>query len=1013
MAQHYYITGRERKIRRRVDFSLPCTLVYNEWAAAGPDYAIYFADLPIGSVSPIVLGFWGYGTITPAFSFNATTKKLSYGGQIWYNPAAAKFHKYGEVDAFWRIGDGSGFGGVPTKEEQAAGFHSVSFTMEGYYEQEFDAAELLVGPMTYLETRKPGGTMKSTIAVGSQSYVDIISQSAWTINNNPLYDLRFELKAFCYQYFNGDRDMYPSDYLELFDDACNYSAGIVAHGNAHYAMTPGMVDAAGLVIPSAYGAGEWGKLTIATPPSLYAGHGELSGAGTTPHTLGITGVLRRWANANDQPCDVVLLVNGLINEPDQWPIVTGVTDSFYHEAFGGGYEITGNWGRSHLTGTPAPVGDSGSDDSYPASPVAGYTQIRAAILDQDAEDLSIGFWSAVTQPFLARHPTKVPVMKVRNLTEKVQDGHGGKAWELFVFGTPADGKWQESNATASVIGSGAGSKLRFTPTAPLGGMTKNIGGEVAPGVFKRQYLGHRYWVFRIRSVGSANKVLQLHFFPGVGGWFEVTTGEDGEWVERTIDFFSDPVNTGPAKCQIKAFQFYESEILKGEDGVTYEIEWIKGIRQHDALLSHVRTGLVGQGLSGIHGIVDGMGSLRPIHGLYGINSVLTTIESIKTYTDLNMPWLGWAFDILRPEPAPTFLPISEMGSVGDGWTHSNAAGLFADDSLYLDVDATGEGATWHFAMNYHFISAYPGAGDVVNGGDYDSTIPMRFSIMLHGQVMGCIVPAAGSVSVEESDTSDPSGSGSARPSGFYATGSPYLRVDMPAPPDTPVDQEASCSEGLRYWFDSFHGPPDTESLPAELAAMTHGTRYYLRFHVTPQEGQVIAIDTVRGWLHVGTEAKIRTYHLQTMVLAFDSPDHPVDVWAGLATDQRTGALYLLGVDALEMVVYRSFDGGVSIEEVERVTADTAQIVCDTNRGWTILVFEDGGDIQRRVSRDGGENWDSPAAVTFDGAAEEGEVFDLAVDARSAGQLALIAKIGGDMKIFRSFDGGESWETSIG
>lgn len=190
-------------------------------------------------------------------------------------------------------------------------------------------------------------------------------------------------------------------------------------------------------------------------------------------------------------------------------------------------------------------------------------------------------------------------------------------------------------------------------------------------------------------------------------------------------------------------------------------------------------------------------------------------------------------------------------------------------------------------------------------------------------------------------------------------------------------------------------------------------------HVTPWHGYfgvsygaaaagALESDSVRGWLHVGTGKKIKTYSLHQAELAFESSDHPVDEWRRLREEGRSGILFLLGKVGDSFKVYSSTDGGILILERGSVVANSALIEVESERGWLLLFYEaPSGNIYLRRSTDGGANWSAPIAVQYGAGQLNGTLLDITYDPRGA-VLVLAVSQSGNTKLLKSSDGGESW-----
>lgn len=509
----------------------------------------------------------------------------------------------------------------------------------------------------------------------------------------------------------------------------------------------------------------------------------------------------------------------------------------------------------------------------------------------------------------------------------------------------------------------------------------------------------RHVGIRIRSIGADNLPFTLRLGSEV---FSSTTALDGVWVERMFDRYDTHFPLLDFTGIIPTDTMSEVAAQDLSVSSTYEVEWIRGERMdHSKLFSSGFLGFITDTLitraETLKNIPSALVDLLPPAPVDTGDNPSSWVMTDIAPAPFDQP--ADIYDPFTPSATEYLDPPYHQNSTAGFWPFLDGLGF---DGAVLDIDVAGplNEATLRAYPLATFIGGYPGAGDILGGGAYGEDTNCNFHMVVRGQAFGPILGSGiGTQEVVITELTSGGadvmerGRGSADADGYYVTGAPYARA------------QTFFSNWVRVWLDDQQPTATSTKIP-------DGFRSWFLWRVTGEDSQCITIDTVRGWLHIGIQKKIRTYHVQTRTVAFGSADHPVDEWSKLASDARTGILYLLGIDGSDYPVYRSFDGGMSIEEVLRVTADSAAIVCDTNRGWIILLYEDGGDIQRQVSRDGGENWDAADTVLFDGSAEDGEVLDMTVDQRAVGQLALLASISGATKIYRSFDGGESWETSI-
>jgi len=251
------------------------------------------------------------------------------------------------------------------------------------------------------------------------------------------------------------------------------------------------------------------------------------------------------------------------------------------------------------------------------------------------------------------------------------------------------------------------------------------------------------------------------------------------------------------------------------------------------------------------------------------------------------------------------------------------------------------------------------------------------------------------------DAGDAAGTATTDIDGFYHTGTPAGRAG-----------DISHHIGLT----SQSEPAYNYDIPADDWWARHRRRVaFLRANGVHW---AMTIDGPRQWLHVGQGNRVATYHLLNMTLLQRSDPHPVDQWVHLCHDPRPGGvLYLLGYVAstTTMILFRSTDGGMTLQELLSVVTNNAAIERDSERAFLYLAYTDSGsgNVYLRRSNDGGASW-STAAPCIDivtTVAIPGLVVDLAQDARSAGRLKMIVQSAGGLtsKIFDSTDCGVNWK----
>lgn len=202
-----------------------------------------------------------------------------------------------------------------------------------------------------------------------------------------------------------------------------------------------------------------------------------------------------------------------------------------------------------------------------------------------------------------------------------------------------------------------------------------------------------------------------------------------------------------------------------------------------------------------------------------------------------------------------------------------------------------------------------------------------------------------------------------------------------------------------------------DSPPHIDSAWYSGVRLRRCFAVQPGLLGCIECDGPRAWLHVAAQQQISTYRLWGWTLSQASDDYPVDEWRRLRTNERTGGLLMLGRDGSTHMVYLSYDGGLTAEEVLTVTATSAAIEVDSERGAAVLLYENGGNVQVRRSFDGGATWSDPETCLFHGTPAGGTILDMAHDARR-GVMLVAMSAGGSVGIYASYDLGATWQLVV-
>lgn len=404
------------------------------------------------------------------------------------------------------------------------------------------------------------------------------------------------------------------------------------------------------------------------------------------------------------------------------------------------------------------------------------------------------------------------------------------------------------------------------------------------------------------------------------------------------------------------------------------------------------------------------------------------------------PLLGWsAVDLAVPRVGKDYNDSDALFEVSD----------FADSDIYvsgLHGDGViagsllvGIGPGTIRAQRYSFF-AQPGTmpgpcgydgtsiGNFGPGG-VGGTCPIVFTGLFRGVPIGMTIPPA-SLPVEEVSIT----TGTAL---FPST----MTYPVPVPKGRFLSQEGSFAvgtegvNGFRNYGNGQSAPPgyrlvttridNAGGTPAETSfAPYHREHPYNRLwaETTTTDKSALCVDSVHGWLHVGKAAAVQTFSSASsganLIMAFESSPWPgVEYWAAMACDERLHRLFLLArLSAGGFALYRSQDGGRSGEEILTMTGNSGSLVVSSeHQSLIVLVETTGGTVERRLSKDGGDTWET--VVTARSGAVGGalanlnaEVLSMSCDPRLGGALfALIKLSDGTQKVLRSTTLGRQWE----
>lgn len=173
--------------------------------------------------------------------------------------------------------------------------------------------------------------------------------------------------------------------------------------------------------------------------------------------------------------------------------------------------------------------------------------------------------------------------------------------------------------------------------------------------------------------------------------------------------------------------------------------------------------------------------------------------------------------------------------------------------------------------------------------------------------------------------------------------------------------------------------------------------------------------SARGVVTHGSESLVVSYSASSGASVTSGEEVGIS-WRRLAWDERRDALFALGrFDDDDMRLYRSYDAGATLEEILAVTSQSGAIAAISERGALLTVYTDaGGLIWRRMSWDGGDNWESAEQCFAGEIALNGTVWDLTHDARrdSLWMVVMVDKETNDFAYYKSTDLGLQWTVGL-
>ena len=404
----------------------------------------------------------------------------------------------------------------------------------------------------------------------------------------------------------------------------------------------------------------------------------------------------------------------------------------------------------------------------------------------------------------------------------------------FILGTtvPAEARpkgsvWTGTNVTLT---GGSGPLSIVVGSGAVGSAWTRYRATASPQLYIRN--GYRRYRIRIRSVGSANQPFSPVFCDASTGsgstepksdlFFGIlSTGADGEWVERTIDLLNLPANSAPFTQPYAARSAFAPEHpLTGfrldslAAGKTYELQFVRGERIAESLINVWGGAAIltddpfqSQNLHILHGLTDGMVSLNVPSKLssapgFHVIKIAQMIDLINA-----QPWTGWRATDLNPPTAgrdaratANTLTLDDYhDSTGMPASFLECTGLRPDFSLALDLNVTAStaGSSYVLKASYQALSVtlYPGCGDAMGGGGYSVSSSLDFRRCFGSQVFGVVVGSSGSGKIQVKDTAAAvaiRGEGAVRSSGSYTTNAPSM-------PDRALGSGGGSNPPAGYW----------------------------------------------------------------------------------------------------------------------------------------------------------------------------------------------------------------------
>lgn len=467
-------------------------------------------------------------------------------------------------------------------------------------------------------------------------------------------------------------------------------------------------------------------------------------------------------------------------------------------------------------------------------------------------------------------------------------------------------------------------------------------------------------------------------------------------------------------------------LLTGLDSETYTVEWVKLVRDAfsrvTALNGYSNFVLASVGDTSeylvrlLDGFTDGRRSLEHIALIHNTVTDAYTHRTLDQVADSinggppdgDQPADGWvatknSFVLtgcspaspLLPALSPCWLNLARHAVWLEGAGAKYSSGMWAY-GFHLDCASARQ---MQAQMLYDRLTYFPpGIGDALqleggsvsyDGGRFQIRAATTLRSLAGGVVLDSTPLRAAGIHVAVNGGTD--GEASTEADGTYRTGIPY--------PPGGVTRAVMADVGT--------------APSVNIAFKTRVQKRACFRVVVSTVFRAIEADSPRAWLHLSDGKRILTDHTVSGLPAFESGEYAnVDYWHRLRTDARRGVLYALGKEgSTTFRLYVSEDGGVTGVERLTMTASSAIIEVDSERGVVALWYSDGADsdkVYRTQSTDGGVTWSSPETVSYASALLYGLLLDGAHDPRMDGRLFIVITISGDTRVLRSDDLGQSF-----